>query len=553
MTTILPGRPGKPIVVDVEGSPSVTVRQGVPGPAGPAGVGVPTGGTTGQALVKTSNTDYETGWGTAVASAAWGAITGTLSAQTDLQSALDAKQATLVSATNIKTVNGNTLLGSGDLVVSGGLSDGDKGDITVSGSGANWIIDAGAVTLAKQADMATSSLVYRKTAGSGVPEINTLATLKTDLGLTGTNSGDQTITLTSDVTGSGTGSFAATIAAGAVSLSKMANVATGTVFYRKTAATGVPEVQPLATLKTDLGLTGTNSGDQTSIVGITGTLAQFNTAVTDADLATTTAANTFTGIQTIPALNLSLQSVATAGATTTLTSASPYQTRFTGTLTQTLVLPNATTLAVGHRYLVSNNSTGAVTVQTNGGATLWIVAGTTTDLDLTLTDNSTAAGAWDLDYRVGSSASGKSSQFNNSFTFNGTDGTTFTFPTTSGTLPLNTVFTSGANGLAPASGGGTTNFLRADGTWAAAGGGSPITVQDEGSNITTALGTLNFVGAGVTVTGGATAVVTIPGGGGGLSDGDYGEVTVSGTGTVIRVNPKIKFGLPLAMRRSFQF
>ncbi len=34
-------------------------------------------------------------------------------------------------------------------------------------------------------------------------------------------------------------------------------------------------------------------------------------------------------------------------------------------------------------------------------------------------------------------------------------------------------FTSGAKGLAPASGGGTTNFLRADGTWAApAGGGS---------------------------------------------------------------------------------
>jgi hypothetical protein len=33
------------------------------------------------------------------------------------------------------------------------------------------------------------------------------------------------------------------------------------------------------------------------------------------------------------------------------------------------------------------------------------------------------------------------------------------------------VFTSGAKGLVPASGGGTTNFLRADGTWAAPGGG----------------------------------------------------------------------------------
>jgi len=94
--------------------------------------------------------------------------------------------------------------------VSGGVSDGDKGDITVSASGATWTVDNSAVTLAK-----------------------------------------------------------------------MANVAADTIFYRKTAGSGAPEVQTLATLKTDLGLTGTNSGDQTSIVGITGTKAQFDTAVTD--------------------------------------------------------------------------------------------------------------------------------------------------------------------------------------------------------------------------------------------------------------------------------
>jgi hypothetical protein len=39
---------------------------------------------------------------------------------TGLQTALDGKQATLVSGTNIKTVNGNSLLGSGNLVISGG-------------------------------------------------------------------------------------------------------------------------------------------------------------------------------------------------------------------------------------------------------------------------------------------------------------------------------------------------------------------------------------------------------------------------------------------------
>lgn len=39
---------------------------------------------------------------------------------TATQTALDAKQSTLVSGTNIKTINGSTVLGSGDLVISGG-------------------------------------------------------------------------------------------------------------------------------------------------------------------------------------------------------------------------------------------------------------------------------------------------------------------------------------------------------------------------------------------------------------------------------------------------
>lgn len=48
----------------------------------------------------------------------WGDIGGTLSNQTDLQGALDAKQATLVSGTNIKTINSTSLLGSGDISIS---------------------------------------------------------------------------------------------------------------------------------------------------------------------------------------------------------------------------------------------------------------------------------------------------------------------------------------------------------------------------------------------------------------------------------------------------
>ena len=82
------------------------------------------------------------------------------------------------------------------------------------------------------------------------------------------------------------------------------------------------------------------------------------------------------------------------------------------------------------------------------------------------------------------------------------------------------VFTSAAKGLAPASGGGTSNFLRADGTWAApASGGGSLTVQDEGSTLSTAVTSINFTGAGVTATGTTSVTVNIPGGGGSF---DYG-------------------------------
>jgi hypothetical protein len=72
-----------------------------------------------------------------------------------------------------------------------GVSDGDWGDITVSGSGTVWTIDPGVVTLAKMADMATGSFLGRNTAGTGAPEVLSKATVKTMLDLAGSNTGDQ--------------------------------------------------------------------------------------------------------------------------------------------------------------------------------------------------------------------------------------------------------------------------------------------------------------------------------------------------------------------------
>ena len=61
---------------------------------------------------------------------------------------------------------------------------------------------------------------------------------------------------------------------------------------------------------------------------------------------------------------------------------------------------------------------------------------------------------------------------------------------------------------------------------------SAITVQDEGSSLSTAATTLNFVGAGVTASGtGATKTITISGGGGG-SQNVFSNIGVSGQGTI---------------------
>jgi hypothetical protein len=65
----------------------------------------------------------------------------------------------------------------------GGVSDGDKGDITVSGSGATWTIDNGVVSYQKIQNVSNDRLLGRSGVSSGtVEEIS----LGSNLSLTGT-------------------------------------------------------------------------------------------------------------------------------------------------------------------------------------------------------------------------------------------------------------------------------------------------------------------------------------------------------------------------------
>jgi hypothetical protein len=92
-------------------------------------------------------------------------------------------------------------------------------------------------------------------------------------------------------------------------------------------------------------------------------------------------------------LFLGFTSTVTAAGTTTLTAASTQYQRFTGTTTQTVKLPDATTLSKGFIFTVDNDSTGTLTVVDNASTTLDTIVSGSIDY-WTLLDNSTSAGTW---------------------------------------------------------------------------------------------------------------------------------------------------------------
>jgi hypothetical protein len=112
----------------------------------------------------------------------------------------DLTKLSITGGTNGQVLSTN---GSGSLswATAGGVSDGDKGDITVSASGATWTVDNDAVTFGKMQNIATARLLGRGSSGVGdIEEIQlgsnlslSGTTLNSTSGLTDGDKGDITV------------------------------------------------------------------------------------------------------------------------------------------------------------------------------------------------------------------------------------------------------------------------------------------------------------------------------------------------------------------------
>lgn len=389
------------------------------------------------------------------------------------------------------------------------LSDGDKGDITVSGSGATWTIDNDVVTYAKIQNVSTTDrLLGRSTAGAGdIEEITCTAagrallddadatTQRSTLGLgtlatqSGTFSGTSSGTNTGDVTLSGTPDYItiagqvitrglidlATDITGDLPFSNLTQVASDTILGRSAAGTGDVTTLTCTAAGRNL-LDDPDTTTQRATLGL-GTLATKSSVDLTTDV---TGDLPFSNITQIATDTLLGRSTAGTGDIETIACSAAGRALIddvdAATQRTTLGLGTLATQSGTFSGTSSGTNTGDVTL--NGSPDYITISGQTitrnavdlaTDITGVLpyanggTNNSTVPTANSGDYvLVYDSSTGVAKVINVSGA-----GTTQFLRYNNGDVLFDTppTFTSGAAGYAPASGGGTTNFLRADGTW----------------------------------------------------------------------------------------
>jgi hypothetical protein len=151
-----------------------------------------------------------------------------------------------------------------------------------------------------------------------------------------------------------------------------------------------------SSLATDSSSTSTGSIITAGGVGIVKNLyvgANANIAGTLSVTGSTTLTN-----PVINNIKMGYTTTATAAGTTTLTVSSNYRQFFTGSTTQTVVLPVTSTLVTGMAFEIENNSTGLLTVNSSGGNLVGTVPAGVCAHAVCIGTTLTTAADWDWDY-----------------------------------------------------------------------------------------------------------------------------------------------------------
>ena len=277
--------------------------------------------------------------------------------------------------------------------------------------------------------------------------------------LSGTNTGDQTITLSGDVTGSGTSGITTTIGTNVVTLAKFQQIATNTLLGRTTALTGNVEVLSASQVRTLLSI---NNVENTALSTWTGS--------TNITTLGTVTSGTWNG---------------TAIGDTYISSSSAWNAKENSLTFSTGLTRSVNTITVNAIQNITklSNLTNNGFVKTSlGDGTLSVDTNTylTGNQTITLSGDVSGSGSTSISTTIGANVVtlAKFQQIATSSILGRITGSTGNVEVLTGTqaTTLLDTFTTSLKGLVPSSGGGTTNFLRADGTWAAppgGGGGTP--------------------------------------------------------------------------------
>jgi hypothetical protein len=150
---------------------------------------------------------------------------------------------------------------------------------------------------------------------------------------------------------------------------------------------------------TDASINNSTIGATTASTGAFTTLsASGTTALSGATTLSGTTTITNAVLPVIDNIKLGYTTTATAAGTTTLTASSTNQQYFTGSTTQTIVLPVTSTLALGLGYLIVNNSTGVLTVQSSGANTISTIPANTSMSFTCIAITGTTAASWSYSY-----------------------------------------------------------------------------------------------------------------------------------------------------------